>query len=109
MLTINYSVTGVGTSPIISPDFFKDVFNVGLQAIVTGTATYSVLYTLDEVLASGYTYASNTADWAPVSAAFTAATASQWGQLLIPCRGILLSVTAGTGTVNWTVCQAGTR
>lgn len=99
------SQTGVGSSSIYAVDYFKCPVNVGIQAVVTGTATYTVEYTLDDILASGFVAASAT--WTGATADLTSANASKNGLLTVPCRGIRLTVASGTGAVVATICQAG--
>jgi len=107
MQNIVLTQTGTGSSRVAIPDFFKDTFNIGLQAIVTGTVTYTVWYTLDDTQADGYV--PSTGNWFPVASQMLAATATNAAQLVTPCKGIYLQVTAGTGTVALTIQQAGTR
>lgn len=109
MSPIILTTVGVTTSNVWVPDFFKDVFNVGLQAIITGSPTYNIEFTLSDTLADGFTQAS--AVWQPVSAGFTGATTNQWGALIIPCRGIRINQTAGASPngVTLNIQQAGTR
>jgi hypothetical protein len=99
------SQTGVGSSSIYAVDYFKCPVNVGIQAVLTGTATYTVEYTLDDVLASGFVAASAT--WTGATTDLTGASASKNGLLTVPCRGIRLTVASGTGAVVATICQAG--
>lgn len=96
------SVTGVGTSQVIPLDWNSSPFNVGVGCIVTGTATYTVEATFDDVFAPNFTPAS--ANWLP-NIGLTAQTASKDGNYAFPVRGVRLNVTAGTGTVQMTVLQ----
>jgi hypothetical protein len=83
-------------------DYRAQVFNVGVQAIVTGTATYSVQYTLDDVYAPPV----GGLNWTDLPSPFSGATASQVGDLKTPCAGMRLNVTAGAGTVVLTLMQS---
>jgi hypothetical protein len=78
-------------------------FNVGLLADVTGTLTYSVEYTFDDVQAAGYVPASGV--WNAVSG-MGAQTADTTGSLSFPVTAVRLNVTAWTsGSVTLTVLQ----
>lgn len=98
------SKTGVGSSTIYSADFFQTPFNIGLQAVLTGTATYTVEYTLDDISDPAFNAA--TAAWTGVTG-MSALTASGSVAFAIPCRGIRLTIASGTGGVVVTICQAG--
>lgn len=102
MRPVRVSVTGVGTSQVIPPDYISSPFNVGIGCIVTGTATYSVQHTFDDVFAPTFNPA--TANWLD-NTGLTAQTASKDGNYAFPVMGIRLNVTAGTGTVQMTVMQ----
>ena len=107
MTTIVLTQTGAGSTNFIVPDYFISPFNIGLQAIKTGTVTdFSVQYTLDDTQADGYSAASG--NWTTVTG-FANLGASTWGAFTTPCRGIRLTIAAGAGTVALTLCQAGTR
>lgn len=95
------SKTGTGSSSIYAADYFQTPFNIGIQAVLTGTATFSVEYTLDDI-----TDASVTPTWTAITG-LSAVSASTNGQLTIPCRGIRLTIASGTGGVVATICQAG--
>lgn len=99
------SKTGTGSSGIYAVDYFKVPVNVGIQAVLSGTATYTVEYTLDDILADGFVASSAT--WTAVSTNFTGATTSQNALFTVPARGIRLTIASGAGTVTATLCQAG--
>lgn len=86
------------TNPNISP------FNIGFGVVVTGTVTYTVQHTFDDVYASTFTPA--TANWFS-HPTVAAATTSQDGNYAFPVRGIRVNLTAGTGSVVATILQAG--
>jgi hypothetical protein len=94
------SVTGVAISPIIVTNTYLNPFNIGMGAVVTGTATYTVEHTFDDTT----TVASPT--WFPNST-LTAQTTSKDANYAYPVRAVRLNVTAGTGTVVLTLVQAG--
>lgn len=99
------SKTGTGSSTIYAVDYFKNPVNIGIQAVLSGTATYTVEYTLDDILGAGFNPA--TATWTGATADLTGASASKNGLLTVPCRGIRLTIASGSGTVTATICQAG--
>ena len=95
------TVTGVAASPWIPLDTYTNPFNVGFGVVVTGTATYTVQHTFDDVQNSAVT---PTAFDHPSVAAQTT---NKDGNYAFPVRAIRLSVTASTGSVTLTVIQAG--
>lgn len=99
------SKTGAGSSTIYAVDYFKNPVNIGIQAVLTGTATYTVEYTLDDILGAGFVASSAT--WTPVSSDLTSAVASKNAFFNVPCRGIRLTIASGSGSVVATICQAG--
>ena len=108
MPAIVLTQAGVGSTTFVTPDWFENPFNIGLQAIITtgSVSSFSVQYTLDDTTASGYD--PSTGNWTSVASMGTLS-ASTWGSLTIPCRGIRLTITTGTGTVALSIQQAGTR
>ena len=88
MRRVVQTVSGVANSPAIPMDHRAQFFNVGIEAIVTGTATYNVQFTLDDI------YSSTPPTWFNVASPFTGATANQVGNLLIPTAAMRLNVTA---------------
>lgn len=96
------SVTGVDTSAVVVPDYISSPFNVGIGCTVTGTATYTVEHTFDDVFSLNFNPA--TATWI-ANSGLTAKTTSTDGNYAFPVRGIRLKVTSGTGTVAMTVVQ----
>lgn len=93
-------VTGVANSPTVPMDHRAQFFNVGIEVVVSATATYNVQYTMDDV------YSSVAPTWFTLASPFTAATANAIGNLTTPCSGIRLNVTASTGTVTMTLLQS---
>jgi hypothetical protein len=102
MRPVTVSVTGVNVSQVIPLDWNSSPFNVGVGCIVSGTVTYTVEHTFDDVFAPTFVPAS--ANWLP-NTGLTAQTASKDGNYAFPVRGIRLNVTAGTGSVTMTVLQ----
>jgi|SanBayMetagenome_1026888.scaffolds.fasta_scaffold11551_5 hypothetical protein len=99
------SKTGTGSSSIYAVDYFRCPVNVGIQAVLSGTATYTVEYTLDDITSDSFS--ASTATWTGATADLTGASASKNGLLTVPCRGIRLTIASGTGSVVATICQAG--
>jgi hypothetical protein len=102
MTPITISKTGTGRSAVIVPDSFQNPFNLGLIATVTGTATFNVELTMDDPQIATPTI------WAAATG-FSALTASAIGAITIPCHGLAINVTSGTGTVTLQAVQAGVR
>jgi hypothetical protein len=99
------TVTNVGVSNPIPMDQYLTPFNVGLGAvIVSGTPTYSVQHTFDNVFDPSYNPSTGTWFNQPD---MTAQTTSVDGNYAFPVSAIRLNVTAGTGVVALTVLQAG--
>lgn len=95
------SRTGVGQTNVWVPDYHIAPFTVGIQVIVTGTVTFNLEYSIDDEVAAQ-------TNWF-VLTNWSALTASTAGIFEIPCRGVRVNVTAGTGSVAVTFCQAGRR
>jgi len=104
MRPVVFSITGVGTSAVYPPDSYVSPFNIALAVNVTGTVTYSVQYTFDDVFAASFNPA--TASWTD-HPSLTAQTTSKDSNIAYPVRGVRLNVTAGTGTARLTAIQAG--
>lgn len=99
MRPITVTVSGVGISPTIPMDFRAQNFNVGFGCAVTGTVTYSVQHTFDDVYNLAIT---------PVwfnNATVNAATTSLDGNYAFPIRAMRLNVTAGTGSVTINILE----
>ena len=97
------SVTGVGTSNPILLDVFGSP-NVSLQAVVSGTATYTIQQTLDNVRDNG----AAAATWFDhPDTALVGATASKQGNYAYVPTATRINLTSGTGTVTLTAVQAG--
>lgn len=95
------SRTGTGQTNVWVPDYHIAPFTVGVQVVVTGTVTFNLEYSIDDE--SG-----TQTNWF-VLTNWSALTASTAGLLEIPCRGVRVNITAGTGSVVVTFCQAGRR
>jgi hypothetical protein len=96
------SVTGIGSSGVYPVDNYIGPVNLGMGVIVSGTITFKVQYTYDDVFAKGYSPASG--NW--IDSALTGS-ANAAGNIAYPATGIRLTTTAGTGTATLTIIQAG--
>lgn len=96
--------TGVGTSTAYPIDWRQQNFQVSLGGSVSGTATYTVQHTFDNILdpavgAGGATWYNHS---------FLAGqTGSADGNYAFPVTGIRINQTAGTGTTSLRVVQTG--
>ncbi|CAB4129523.1 hypothetical protein UFOVP118_81 [uncultured Caudovirales phage] len=104
MRPVSLSVTGVGNSAVCPTDYYVSPFNIALNIVVTGTITYTVQYTFDDVYAANFNPA--TANWTN-HPSLTAQTATKDSNIAYPVTGIRLTTSAGTGTAALTIIQAG--
>ena len=104
MRPVTYSVTGVGTSNVNATDHYVSPFNVALSVIVSGTITYTVQYTFDNVFAANFN--PSTATWTD-HPSLTSQSTTLSSNIAYPVQGIRLKTTAGTGTATLTMIQAG--
>lgn len=104
MRPIVFSITATGTSGVYTPDNYISPFNIALGVTVTGTVTYTVQYTFDDVYAA--TFDPATANWVD-HPSLTGKNASLDSNIAYPVTGVRLKVTAGTGTTRLTIIQAG--
>lgn len=106
MKPIVVSQTGVGSTVWIPMDYHRNPFNVGFGVVVTGTVTYSVEHTFfPDILTNAVVPA---ADVFPHDS-IVGQTTSQDQNYAFPVSAIRVTVTAGTGSVNMTLIQAGIR
>lgn len=105
MRPITRSLTGVGTDVPIPLDIYLKPFSVSIAVTVTGTITYSVQWTEDDIFAAGYNPAAG--NWFAAAANLTGAVDNQAGSLQAPVTAVRLITTAGTGTATMRVVQAG--
>lgn len=99
-MRLTTSVTNVGSSSVLSLDPQQASFLAGFAAVVTsGTPTYSVEYTYDDVQQSSPT---------PVWFAHTAAsgvTVNKDGAFTAPIAAVRVTISSGSGTVRLVVLQ----
>lgn len=106
MIKTTISQTGVGVSLPIVFSLYNARFLVGIGCAVTGTVTYTIEHTFDDVFKIGYNPASGT--WfAHDDPVFVNATTNQNSNFVAPCRAARINVTAGSGTVSGTFLQSG--
>jgi hypothetical protein len=98
-----FTVTGVGSSNPYVVDTYISPSNMGLAVIVTGTITYKVQYTFDNLFASGYVASSGNWFDHPTLVGSTSSNSN----VAYPVTGIRLLTTAGTGSATLTIIQAG--
>lgn len=104
MRAIVLTATAVAKTAVAATNLNTSPFNIGFGVVVTGTVTYTVQHTFDDVYSP--TFDPATATWFS-HATVAAQTTSQDGNYAFPVRGIRCNLTAGTGSVVMTVLQAG--
>lgn len=106
MTPITISQTGVGRSTVVAVDNFANPFNIGLYAVLTGTATYNIEISPDDPMDAGYVAANATWLAAP---SFSALTATTVNAMTVPAKAISINITAGTGTLTLKISQIAVR
>lgn len=104
MRPVSYSLTGAAASPVYAADHYISPFNIVLAVAVSGTITYTVQYTFDDVFAPGFN--PSTAVWIDHPSLTTQTTAKD-SNVAYPVRGIRLTTVSGAGTATLTIIQAG--
>jgi hypothetical protein len=84
------TITGVAIGTPMNTRIEKSTWQVGYQAVVTGTITYNIETSIDGVI------------FTPV---VTGVTTTAVGSISAPCKFIRLNTTAGTGTVVLNVLE----
>lgn len=98
------TLSATGASAWIPMDFKQAPFNVGIGVvIVSGTATYSVEHTFDDV------FDSTVVPVAFQNSGMTAQTTNKDGNYAAPVRAIRLNVTAGAAPVVTMTLMQGVR
>ncbi len=92
--------TGTGSSNVLATDLYISPFNVGFGVVATGTVTYTVQHTFDNVqtVASPVWFSHPT---------ITGKSDNQDGNYAFPVAAVKVLVTAGAGTATMTMIQAG--
>ena len=99
------TTNGTGTSSIWFPDWMQNPFNVGIQCVVTGTATFNIEHTLDniEIITSTNPFSGNAnattaanATWV-ANPGITSATTTINGNYAFPVRALRINVLSASG------------
>ena len=101
MRPIVLAQTGSGSSSAAPMDHYITPFNVGFGVVTSGTVTYTVQHTFDDVF-----NAAVTPTWFS-HPNIAAQTASADGNYAFPVRAIRVNVSSGSGTATLTIIQAG--
>lgn len=104
MRRVVVSQTGVGQSALVSCDQYVNATAITLGVAVSGTVTYSIEYTLDDIFAENFNPA--TATWY-THTVLTNLSANACSNFMFPVMATRINVTAGTGTATLTVLQGG--
>lgn len=113
MRPIVYTITGGNGSQIASQvcpiDHYVSPANIALNVVVSGTITYTVQYTFDNVFAANYDPNAGTANWTNHPTLVTQITTKD-SNISYPVRGIRIispASPASTGTATLTIIQGG--
>ena len=98
-----FTVSGVGVSNPYGVDTYISPSNMGLAVTVTGTITYKVQYTFDNIFASDYSPGSGNWFDHPTLTGSSAGSSN----IAYPVTAIRLQTTAGDGSATLTIIQAG--
>jgi hypothetical protein len=102
--TVSDASAGVKYGNTIPLDVFISPFNSSLSVTVTGTVSYTVQYTFDNVQATDWTPA--TGNWVD-HPNLTTQTTTKDSNLAYPATAVRIALNSGTGSVRFTVIQAG--
>ena len=91
--------TGTGSTAWIPLDYKQSPFNVGFGVVVSGTITYDVEHTFDDV------YNTEVTPVAFKHSTLVTKSANADGNYAFPIRAIRINNTAGTGTTTLTILQ----
>lgn len=104
MRRVTLTQTGTGSSAVDVPDQYIAPFAIGIGVKVTGTVTYTVQHTFDDVFLPTFDPAAATWFDHP---SLTAQTTNKDSNYAFPVAGIRLTVSAGSGTATAVLLQAG--
>lgn len=99
MLPQIISKTGTGTTAWIPVDYKQAPFSIGFGAVVSGTITYTIEHTFDDIFDSTIT------PTAFSHGTVAAKTTNQDGNYAFPIRALRINNTAGTGSTTLTILQ----
>lgn len=105
MRPIRITLTAAGVSNPIILDHYRDPFNVGIGVTLSGTASYSVEYTYDDVFSGTFNPA--TAQWFTTSGIPAGTATSKDGAVNSSVMAVRLNALSLSGTLTMTVIQAG--
>lgn len=105
MKAMALATSGISTSSVAAINSNVAPVNVTIAVKVTGSATYNVEYTLDDIFAAGFTQGAATWFNHPTLAA--GQTTTKDCQITWPVTGIRINQTAGANTTAARVLQAG--
>lgn len=91
--------SGTGTSAWIPMDYKQNPFNIGIGVVVSGTVTYTVQHTFDDI------YDTSITPTAFNHSTLATQTANKDGNYAFPVRAIRINNSAGTGTTTMTLLQ----
>lgn len=103
-LPITVTTSGVSASNVVPLDYKQKYFSVSTQVIVTGTVTYTLQYTLDDIFSS--TYSAGSGHWFD-HPQMSAQTTSGCVAIDYPIRAVRINQTAGSGSTVATILQSG--
>lgn len=101
--TVTVGTSAVGSTQPFIMDTIANPFSVGISCTISGTPTYSVELSNDD-LSPAWDVNANNPTWFPASG-FNAATANAIGSVLFPVTMIRLTRTASTGSVTMNLTQ----
>jgi len=99
MRPIVFTKSSTGTSAWIPLDYKQSPFNIGFGVVVSGTITYDIEHTFDDIFDTAVT------PTAFKHSSLTAQTANKDGNYIVPIRAIRINNTAGTGSTTVTLLQ----
>jgi hypothetical protein len=105
MRPVTITISGVSNSNPVPIDSYVSPSNLGMAVIVTGTTTYKVQYTFDDVFAKGYDPTAGTSTW--FDHPTLVGSASGNSNIAYPVTAVRIITTAGTGSVKFVIIQAG--
>ena len=113
MRPVVYTIIGGAGTQVVSRvcpiDHYISPANISLNVVVTGTITYTVQYTFDDVFAAGYNPNAAGANWTD-HPTLGAQTTTKDSNISYPVRGIRIISPASpssSGTATLTIIQGG--
>ena len=94
-----FTKTGTGTSAWIPLDYKQAPFNVSMGCVVSGTITYDIEHTFDDVFDSSIT------PTAFQHSTVVGQSANANSNYAFPVRAVRITISAGTGSATLTLLQ----